>query len=184
MDLMTAIRSRRATRAYTDEPVSRAVVQRLIEAAVQAPSAMNLQPWAFVVFEGAPRLKDFSDDAKRVLLGAGQLDFAPQVRTMLDDPGFNIFYGAPVLIVVCATSGQSQAAEDCSLAAENLMLAAHEAGLATCPIGFARPWLNLPETKKKIGIPEGYHPVFNVVLGHPSGATENHGRRPPVIEWR
>lgn len=184
MELMTAIRDRRATRAYTSESIDRTTVKRLIDAAVQAPSAMNLQPWAFVVFEGAQHLKAFSDEAKRVLLGAGQLDFNPDVRRMLNDPAFNIFYGAPVLIVICATSDQSQAAEDCCLAAQNLMLAAHDAGLATCPIGFARPWLNLPETKRRIGIDESYHPVIDLILGHPSGATERHGRKTPVIEWR
>lgn len=184
MELMTAIRERRATRAYTSEPLDRTAVERLIDAAVQAPSAMNLQPWAFYVFEGAQRLKAFSDEAKRVFLSAGQLDFNPEVRRMLDDTAFTIFYGAPVLIVICATSDASQAAEDCSLAAQNLMLAAYGAGLATCPIGFARPWLNLPDTKRRIGIDGSHHPVFDLIVGHPSGATEPHGRKPAVIEWR
>jgi nitroreductase len=183
MELLAAISGRRATRAYTKESVDRSVVERLIGIAVQAPSAMNNQPWAFAVFEGADRLKAFSDEAKRVFLGAGQLDFAPAVRTMLNSADFNIFYGAPVLIVICATSLESQAAEDCALAAQNLMLAAVDVGLATCPIGFARPWLNLPETKRRLGIAEHLHPVFALILGHAAEKPPDHGRRKPDIRW-
>ncbi len=183
MELMTAMLGRRATRAYTQEPVDRPTIERLIGAAVQAPSAMNWQPWAFVVFEGADRLKAFSDEAKGVLLGAGQLDFSPEIRNMLSSAAFNIFYGAPVLIVICATSSEAQAAEDCCLAAQNLMLAAVEAGLATCPIGFARPWLNAPATKRKIGIPENYHPVLPLIVGHPGEHPQSHGRRAPTLVW-
>ena len=180
---MAAILGRRATRAYTDEAVDRATVERLIGTAVEAPSAMNLQPWAFVAFAGVERLKAFSDEAKQVLLSPGQLDFSPEVRGWLSDPAFNIFYGAPVLIVICATSPESQAAEDCCLAAQTLMLAAYDIGLASCPIGFARPWLNLAETKRRIGIPQTYHPVLPVILGHRSAIPERHGRRAATILW-
>ena len=52
MELMEVIRNRRAVREYTDTSIDRATIERLIEAAVLAPSAMNLQPWAFAVLLG------------------------------------------------------------------------------------------------------------------------------------
>jgi nitroreductase len=111
VDLTSAIYGRRAIRAYADEIVSMETVERLIDAAVQAPSSMGLQP----------------------------------------------------------------------LAAENFMLGAYGAGLGTCPIGFSRPWLRLPDTKKELGIPESYEPVFPVVVGHPAESPPFPGRRKPVI---
>ncbi len=183
-DVLTVISERRATRNYTGEQVDRATIERLLDAAVQAPSAMDLEPWAFVVFEGRERLRQFSEEAKRHLLhGAGE-SLPANARTMLADPSFDIFYGAPALIVICATSAQSQAAEDCCLAAQNFMLAAHAAGLATCPIGFARPWFNSPATKRKIDIPENLVPVFPVILGHAEQHPASPGRRAPVVFWR
>jgi nitroreductase len=183
MEVLTAIAQRRAIRAYTEEVVDRDTVGRLIEAAVQAPSAMDLEPWAFVTFEGKSRLREFSQKAKEELRRTGT-DLSPEARRRLSDPSFDIFYGAPLLIVICATSAQSQAAEDCCLAGQNLMLAAHGAGLATCPIGFARQWLNLPEAKREIGIPEELVPVFPLILGHPSEHPPPRGRRRPTILWR
>jgi nitroreductase len=183
METLAAIAGRRATRAYTKESVDRDTIERLIEIAVQAPSSVNKQPWAFAVYDGADRLRSFSDEAKRVVLGGGHLDSSPDLRDMLRSADFNIFYGAPTLIVICATSAESQAAEDCALAAQNLMLAAFDAGLATCPIGFARPWLNLPETKRKLGIAQDHHPAFALVLGHAAEKPEDHGRRKPDVLW-
>jgi nitroreductase len=183
-DVLTVIAERRATRSYTEEEVDRGTIERLLDAAVQAPSAMHLEPWAFVVFEGRDRLRQFSEEAKcHLLQGAGE-SLPAIVRTMLVDPAFNIFYGAPALIVICATSAEPQAAEDCCLAAQNIMLAAHAAGLATCPIGFARSWLNSPATKRKFGISENLVPVFPVILGHAEQHPDSPGRRAPVVFWR
>jgi len=76
-------------------------------------------------------------------------------------------------------------AEDCSLAAENLMLAAHAMGLATCPIGFARLWLNRPDVKKELGIPESYAPVFPVVVGFQKEPAHSVERKPPeILFWK
>ena len=184
MDVLHAIHERRAVRAYTDEELDRATVERLIRSAVQAPSAMDLEPWAFVVFEGKGRLRDFSEQAKRVLLRSPEESASPKIRAMLSDPDFNIFYGAPVLVVICATSARSQAAEDCCLAAQNLMLAAHAEGVATCPIGLARPWLDLSATKAALGIPQDWNPVFPVILGRAREHPASPGRRAPVLMWR
>jgi nitroreductase len=184
VDVLQAIGERRAVRSYTDEVLDRATVERLIHSAVQAPSAMDLEPWAFVIYEGRERLRGFSEEAKRVLLRAPGESGSPKMRAMLSDPAFNIFYGAPVLVVICATTAESQAAEDCCLAAQNLMLAAHAEGVATCPIGFARPWLNLPATKIALGIPHGWYPVFPIILGRTGEHPPPPGRRAPTLMWR
>lgn len=184
MDVLRAIAERRAVRAYTDEQPDRATVERLIHSAVQAPSAMDLEPWAFVVFEGKARLREFSERARQVLLQSPEESGSPKMRAMLSDPAFHIFYDAPVLVVICATSARSQAAEDCCLAAQNLMLAAHAEGVATCPIGLARPWLDLPATKIALGIPENWNPVFPIILGRAREHPAPPGRRAPLLMWR
>jgi len=184
VEVLEAIGERRAVRAYTDEVLDRATVERLIHSAVQAPSAMDLEPWAFVIFEGKERLRGFSEEAKRVVLRSSEESGSPKMRAMLSDPSFDIFYGAPVLVVICATSAQSQAAEDCCLAAQNLMLAAHAEGVATCPIGLARPWLNLPATRVALGIPQNWNPVFPIILGRTREHPASPGRRPPILMWR
>jgi nitroreductase len=149
MDVIEAIHERWSVRAFTKETVGSELVDALVSAAVQAPSAMNLQPWAFVTIEGRDALQSYSDRAKRHLLDTMQCD-SPlfQYRDRLASPTFDIFYGAPLLIVIAATSSMSQAAEDCCLAAQNLMLAAQGTGLGTCCIGFARPWLSLAQPRQ------------------------------------
>ncbi|HET9793920.1 MAG TPA: nitroreductase [Thermoanaerobaculia bacterium] len=184
MDVMTAIFERRAIRAFTADPVTRSRIESLIEASVQAPSARDLEPWAFVVFEGRDRLKRMAEEVREFLLASPAAQASPELRARFSDPGFDVFYGAPVLVVICATSGESQAAEDCCLAAQNFMLAARAAGLGTCPIGLARPWLSQPSTKEKLGIPAGQVPVFPLVLGRPDEQPGRRPRRPAAIVWR
>ncbi|WP_187300566.1 nitroreductase family protein, partial [Mizugakiibacter sediminis] len=120
---MQAIRARRAVRAFTDEAVDRSVVERLVEAAVQAPSAMNLQPWTFVVALGRACVGDIARRAKAHLVASLEVSPADAHRAeMLHDPHFDILYGAPALIVVYATGSDAPAAlvrpdQDCCLAA-------------------------------------------------------------------
>jgi nitroreductase len=186
MEVLEAICQRRAVRAFRETGVDHEVVKSLIRAAIQAPSATNAQPWAFAVIQDRELLHRCSDRVKAYLLETLKPDSPlSQYRNTLADPGFEIFYQAPVLIVICARPNTLQAAEDCSLAAQNLMLAAHAMGLGTCPIGFARSWLNLPEVKRELGIPPECAPVFPVVVGHPSGPTTPAPRKEPeIVCWR
>jgi nitroreductase len=184
MDLMDAIYHRRAVRDFTTKAVDRETIRFVVAAAIQAPSAMNRQPWSFVVVEDQAALERYSHKAKAYLLETlaegGPLD---QYRALLAEPSFHLFYHAPALIVICATSDEEGTAEDCCLAAENLVLAAHGAGLGSCWIGFSRPWLDLPEGRKELGIPAHYLPVAPIAVGHPKAPPPPTPRRDPDILW-
>lgn len=183
IDLRSAIYGRRAVRRYKATLADRPTIEMLLHAAIQAPSAMNRQPWVFAVIEGQERLKKLSEQAKQYLLSMAAPDF-PIERQLMMDPSLNIFHDAPQLIVICATSGDTQAAEDCCLAAQNLMLAAYAAQLATCPIGLSRQWLALPQSKDELGIPQEVVPVFPLVIGYPDEEPQkSHGRLIPKILW-
>lgn len=181
MDLTEALRTRRATREYTEEPLDNAVIEQLIDAAVLAPSAMNLQPWAFAVIRGAPRLQGLAQRIKPYLLE--HLPPHSPLAAHLSDPDFEIFYGAPALIIVCARNADTQSAEDCCLAAQSLMLAAHDKGLGSCWIGLSRPWLNLPAIKAELGIAAQWHPVAPIIVGHRRRLPNATPREKAEIVW-
>jgi len=181
---MDAIRERRAVREFADVRLSSSMIENLVAAAIQAPSAMNLQPWAFAVLTDRQRIDDCAGRAKKWLVDHWeQTGLSTSAREILEPPDFTIFYHAPALVIVLATSAAAQAAEDCCLAAQNLMLAAKDQGIGTCWIGFARPWLDLPATKRELGLPEQYHVVAAIVLGYPTKWPQPHGRRPAEIYW-
>jgi len=186
MDLIEAIFQRRAVRDYTEAKVTATRIHELFNAAVQAPSAMNQQPWVFAVFQGKARLKDFSDRAKAHFLAKKLPHFGFHERgDTLTEPDFNIFYNASTLLVICARDQGLNPAEDCCLAAQNLLLAAHAAGLATCPIGLARPWLNLHNVKEELGIPADLTVVFPLVIGHSAGVTKPVAHQAPdIVCWQ
>ncbi len=184
MDLMEAIYHRRAVRSFTAAPVDPAVLSGLIDAAVQAPSAINLQPWRFAVARQRETLHKIATAAKAHLLSCMQPG-SPflRFREMLEDPAYDMFYGAPALIVISATSTEQQAAEDCALAGQNLMLAAYSRGLGTCCIGFSRPWLSQPEGRRLLRIPAECGPVIPIIVGEPAVIPATPGRHAPHIDW-
>jgi nitroreductase len=183
MKLLEAIDGRRSVREYTEEPVDDAMLRELIEAAIKAPSAINQQPWAFIVVKEKSCLTRISDQAKAHLLKASPGAPAHPFREMLNDPKFDIFYHAPVLIVIVAAEPTDWAVEDCSLAAENLMLAAYAKGLGTCWIGFAQNWLATADGKAELGVPVTYAPIAPIIVGHPRRQPPPVPRKTPDIRW-
>lgn len=184
MDLTEAIHTRRAVREYTAESVDEAALRRLIDAAIQAPSAVNEQPWAFCVVRDKNVLAQISRNAKTHMLAttpAGLLSH--HFEEILSDATFDIFYHAPALIVICSKSGNPWATENCALAAENLMLAARAEGLGTCWIGFAQNWLRTPEGKSLLKLPTEYFPVAPIIVGHPRSSAVPVPRKAPDIHW-
>jgi len=189
---LDAIYRRRATRAFASAPVGDAAILELLRAAVQAPTAMHLEPWAFVIVQDPAVLALISERAKTIAAtpdGHHHRRLARAQQTgmpaMFSDPNFNIFYDAGTLIVICARPVSVFATADCWLAAENLMLAATALGLATCPIGFAQMALGDPAIKAELGIPVDVTPVVPIIVGVAASEPPPTSRREPeIVSWK
>lgn len=184
MELSRAIYGRRAAREFTSEAVDQSVIEALIEAAIQAPSAMNDQPWAFCVVRNLSLLNRISDEAKRHILRNSPAGLAAHhFKELLGDEKFHIFYHAPVLILICAVEDNAWSHIDCTLAAQNLMLAAHDRGLGTCWIGFAQAWLQTDDGRSALSLPANWMAVAPIIIGHPSRPASAPPRRKPEVRW-
>lgn len=184
MNINEAIDGRRSTREYTTQAVDEAVIGRLIDAAVQAPSAVNQQPWTFTVLRDQALLDRISREAKAYMLAT--LPSGPQsghFQSLLNDEHFQIFYHAPVLILISGNAPSQWVVEDCALAAENLMLAAYAEGLGSCWIGFAQAFLNTPQGKKALGLPAEWAPVAPIIVGHPKSTPAPVTHKAPEVRW-
>lgn len=182
LPLMDGLYQRRSVREYTREPVTRGTIDQLVEAAIQAPSAMNEQPWSFTVISDKALLSKISSKAKAHMLQEfGEGSHLGHFRETLSDPTFDIFYNAPALIVISAPKKSQWAIEACAMAAENLMLAAHSMMLGTCWIGFAQKWLNTEEGLAAIGLDGSNLVVAPIIVGHPNGEPGAVARKKPSI---
>jgi len=182
--ILDAIHARRAVRSYAPDRVDEGAIRTLLAAAVHAPTGVHAEPWAFVVIQDRALLEKYSARAKeRLLAQPGHLSGG--LRDLVAAPGFNIFYDAGTLVVICARPLGPWVVADCWLAAENLMLAACGLGLATCPIGFAVELLSSPDVKAELGIPAEVSVVAPIIVGVPRGPTPAVARKDPLIlSWR
>lgn len=186
MELKEALYQRRSVRQYTNEVLERETIEELLDAAVQAPSATNSQPWSFAVLRGAAALEEYSTASREFLL-PHITDEHPlsKYKAALANPKFNIFYGAGTLVLIFAKPHQLHSFGDCCLAAQNLMLAAHAKGLGTCWIGFARDYLNQPEQKATLGIPADYELVAPLIIGRPAQSSPAIPKKPAeILLWK
>jgi nitroreductase len=186
---------RRSVRSYKPQQLDEPTIRCLLDAAVQAPTALHQEPWAFVIIQDKALLKRISDLAKgdwaaeakrytQVHHGA-DADAASGFAARFANPDFSLFYDAGTLIVIAAKRAGPFATADCWLAAENLMLAACAIGLGTCCIGSAVAALNSPAMKEELGIPDDIDVVAPIVVGVPAAnATEPTRRRPDILAWK
>lgn len=190
MGLGDVVRRRRMVRAFTDEPVSEAVVDGLIDLARRAPSAGNSQGMAYVVLAGSSETSRYWD-----------ITLPPDRRASFRWPGL---VGAPVLVIIVArpdawveryaepdkaTTGLGEGPDawrvpywwvDAGMAVEHLLLGAVDAGLGACFFGL---FDHEPAVLAALGVPAGWRAVGTVALGHP--APDEPGRsserpRPPL----
>lgn len=172
-DLFATIRTQRAHRAFTDEPVADADLARILDAAVHAPSAENRQPWEFVIVR-APSARDaIGALIDRAWKSAGKafsesrLD--PSLLADVDRGATGGIAAAPVLIVVGADTERGlarTAAESIFPAVQNLMLAAGALGLGTALTTIAVGYAD--ELRAIVGFPESVRPMAVVPVGHPA----------------
>ena len=195
LSALDVIYSRRSVRAYTAETVPESTVRALIDAAVQAPTALGAQSWSFVVVQDPRRLARLSELTKTDFMR--QMAKDPALYLMVksntgddlvarfSDPEFDVFHGATTLVVIGTRATGSFGTADCWLAAENLMLAASALGLGSCCIGAAAGALNSAEMRLELGIPPVVTAVAPIALGAPAQPAEPVDRREPdIIAWK
>ena len=182
MSMLDTLGDRHSVREYKRESLPRSTIEALVRAATLAPSAMNEQPWHFTIVQNQTLLDTISDGAKAHVLSSS-LTMPEPMRAMLQDRAFQIFYQAPVLIVISAPETLPFAVEDCALAAENLMLAATAEGLGSCWIGFAQLFLSTKDGASLIGLPPGLRCVAPIIVGRPAAAPAPVARRAATIHW-
>lgn len=162
MELLEAIKGRRSIRSFKKQPLPDSAIETLIDAARNAPSAGNIQPWEFVIVK------------------------SPVVKQKLAEAALNQKHieEAQIVIVVCADEKRSSIGygtrgrtlyclQDTAAATQNILLAAHSMELGTCWVGA----FNEDEVKYIVKAPEGIRPVAMIPIGYPNQIVRQRARR-------
>jgi len=182
LDLFTALHTRRSIRRYTDRPVSPTLIDRLLEAATRAPSSHNCQPWRFVVITTAS-VKAQLADRMGERLRADRLRAANRVEEIERDAARSRerITSAPVIIVVCLSTidlddphERLMAIQSVAAAIQNLLLAAHEAGLGAC--WMAAPLYCPDVVREALQLPADWDAQALITIGYPADEGKPRGR--------
>ncbi len=146
---------RRSVKKYKPDMVEREKLEKIVEAGTYAPTGRNLQ---------SPVILAVTNRALRDRLSAMNAE-------IMGMPGFDPFYGAPVVLVVLADKNVHTHIYDGSLVMANLMLAATALGVGSCWIHRAKEEFAGEEGKailKALGIEGDYEGIGHCILGYPA----------------
>lgn len=163
------IMTRVSVRAYTADKVSETQIEKMLRAGMAAPSAVNKQPWHFIVV------------TEQV-----QLDALAEVT-----PNAKMAAAAPLAIVVCGDMSKTLEGEardfwiqDCSAATQNILLEAHALGLGAVWTGTWPALERCAAVAQVLDIPEGIVPFATIVIGHPAGENKPKDKwNPRNVSW-
>ncbi len=181
--MVEGAKPRRMIRRYTDQPVPQAVIEALLEAAVRAPSPHNRQPWRFAVTDDRAVIERLAramgERLRRDLEADG---VAGDVIDADAGRSYARITGAAAVIALCLTMADMDnypdqrraalekvmAVQSTALAGQNLLLAAHAAGLGAC--WMCAP-LFCPDTvRDELDLPDDWEPQALITLGWPAEA--------------
>jgi len=184
--IFSVIRERRSVRNYTDREVPDEALRAIIAAGIQAPTALGFQPWQFVVVRDRDLMQRASDYCKPLLLekiGAEPRPGMEEFLAALENPEFSIFYNAPVLVLVLGARDAVSSVLDCTLCAENMMLAAWALGIGSCWVGAATLVEQNPGLRAALKVPDDHQVVAPLIFGYPAPLPPKPARREPRIAW-
>ena len=160
--VVKTIMERRSIRKYKPQPVEREKMQTIVECGVNAPNAMNRQPWEIRVVDNPDFINGVTELYKKE---------QPKVA---EDPNFkNMFRNAPTVVFVGRDVQSGSAEFDCGLLSENMMLAAQSMGIGSCCLGSPAAFMRSPaaaEYLKQLGFSEGYELLYCIAFGDPDEA--------------
>lgn len=179
--LYQAIRERRSIRRYEPRPIPRAVLVRLLEAAMWAPSAHNRQPWRFVVLTRKADKQRLARAMGRQLRADRRADGVDEAMIAQDaQRSYKRLTGAAALVLICLTMADMDqypderrqtcehimAVQGVAMAAQNLLLAAHVEGLGG--VWMCAPLFCQDVVRSALDLPPDYEPQGVIALGYPA----------------
>ncbi len=187
-DIVEVIKTRRCVREYSEKQVPDDEIEFLIDCATYAPSGFNTQPWSFLVIKKKDVMRKISEHGKKSMIPMLEpmKDVSPKAKdflVFLKTKGSDMFYNAPVLVIILGNKNAPTVDYDCAMAAQNMMLAAQSKGIGSCWIGGVQPALMDESLLKELGAPEGYKAVAPLIFGYPKGKTGMPARGEPEVVW-
>jgi nitroreductase len=172
-DFFDVVLRQRATRQFNDQPVSEALIERCLQAAVHAPSAENRQPWVFVVVRDAHLRATIGDLSRRAWRQGGRQHsegrLSPSLLRDVDRGAEGGIGSAPVIVVVCGDADiglESTLPSSVYPATQNLLLAATALGLGSAMTTLAT--LFADELRDLLELPPSIRPMAVVPIGWPN----------------
>lgn len=168
--VLAGIYGRRSIRNFTPETIPDELIREIIKAGTYAPSAVNKQPWRFVVVKNRELISRYDEQAKKRWLTLYKDSKDPDIQGLLKfmaQPKTNVFYGAPLLVLVFSSPDAFRGDIDCTLAAGNMMLAAHSMGIGSCWIGLAMTLGSDNDFLEEIGVPQDHKLMAPLIFGYP-----------------
>jgi len=168
-DTLEVIARRYSCRAFLDRPVDSGLLQTVLTAGLHAPSAMNRQPWRFIVVRDKAMLAEIDAVGMMQLAAADPAGFE-RMKTR----GGQLTYGAPLVIVIAGQQLDSIYSPflDCGIAASHMALAATAVGLDSCIAampGIAFTGELGARLRQQVGLPEGFMFTLSLLLGYAAG---------------
>lgn len=173
MSAIKAMLTRKSIREFTEESVSKEMLETILQCGIQAPSAHNMQTWRFTVLTKCDVIMKFKELLQRK---------AKDYKTVCYG-----FVNPAAAILVTNDARNKNAAQDCACAAENMMLAAHALGLGSVwnnTISYMKDDPEIRELLNGLNVPERHQPWLILLLGHPvSVEVKSPQRRQDVVAW-
>lgn len=167
MNLKECINSRRSIRSYTDEVLPDDAINELLVLGTKAATGSNVQPWGFVVIKDKAAIDAMSEEIKKEIHdNLEEYPYFRQYESWLTNPKFHVFNRANCIMAIYGDTSSKWYDKDCTLAAANIMLAAHDMGIGTCWIGFAERYCSTPEFKLRYNVPGKFNLVCTLSMGY------------------
>ena len=168
--VIETILRRRTCRAYQTEQIKQEELDQILECGLCAPSAMNAQDWHFTVIQNPEVINRISCEIRDGLIPQAVTERYKERNN--GDSDFSMFYWAPTIILVSGETEDKFSAVNCSLATQNICIAAESIDIGAAIIGLTALLFNSPKAEtfeKELGIPDGYSTYYAICLGYKNG---------------
>ena len=171
-EVLTCIHERRSTRRFGDQQISSEQLDALLDAAIWAPSGGNNQSWLFTAIQNKTVLLHLNELVREGFQHWIPDDDYPGKLRMKENSqkaGYNFYYQAPTLIIASNVPNYENAMADCSLALENIFLAAQSLRLGSCYINQLHWLRDDPGVRAyllELGIPREHTICSSAAIGY------------------